>query len=121
MEHPFPLPHHRRMAHKSVKNADRRKTFIKAWRKHRGKTQSQIADFIGISVPQLSRIESGEQEYRQDLLEMLADALQCGPADLLMRDPSQPDGLWTIWDTLKPVQREQVVEIAKTLKRTGTE
>jgi transcriptional regulator with XRE-family HTH domain len=109
----------RRMAKKSVKNADRRPTFIRQWRKARDLSQAKLAERIGISVPQLSRIETGEQEYRQDLLELIAEALRCEPADLLMRDPSKPEGIWSIWDTLEPIQRDQIAEIAKTFKKAG--
>jgi len=33
------------------------------------------------------------------------------PASLIMRDPSQPE-IWSIYDTLTPVQRRQVVDYA---------
>ena len=42
-------------------------------------------------------------------------------ADLIMRDPTEPEGLWSIWDQLAPVERRQLVDIAKALKRTGTD
>jgi transcriptional regulator with XRE-family HTH domain len=95
--------------------------FIKEWRKHRGLTQEQLAERIGITKSYVSKIESGKKRYDQPFLEAAAVVLQCEPADLLVRDPGDPDGIWSIWDQLKPVERGQVVEIAKTLKRTGTE
>jgi DNA-binding XRE family transcriptional regulator len=94
--------------------------YLKEWRKHRGYTQERLADMIGSSKGYISDLERGERRYNQELLEGLAEALMCEPADLLMRDPSQPDGIWSIWDQLKPVEQAQVVEIAKTIKRTGT-
>lgn len=106
----------------------RRATFIKAWRKHRnGLTLAKLVERLEVeegfqlSEGQLSRIERGEQPYSQDLLEAISHVLRCEPADLIMRDPTDPDGLWTIYDALTPPERRQVVEIAKTLKRTGTE
>jgi hypothetical protein len=36
-----------------------------------------------------------------------------------MRDPTDPDAIWSIWDQAKPGQRRQIVEIAKTLVKTG--
>jgi hypothetical protein len=54
-------------------------------------------------------------------LEAIAAALRCEPADLLVRDPTATDAIWSLWDTLKPVERIQAVEILKTLRRTGTE
>jgi len=41
-------------------------------------------------------------------------------ASLIMRDPSQAEGIWTIWDQAKPGQREQIIEVAKALLKTGT-
>lgn len=95
--------------------------FIKEWRKHRGLTQEQLAERIGMDKSYLSKIESGKRRYDQPFLEAAAEILRCEPADLIIRDPSDPDGIWSIWDQLKPVERQQVVEIAKTLKRTGTD
>lgn len=95
--------------------------FIKEWRKHRGLTQIQLAERIGIDKSYLSKIESGARRYDQPFLEAASEVLRCEPADLIIRDPSDPDGIWSIWDTLAPAQRTQVVEIAKTLKRTGTD
>ena len=105
----------------------RRPTFIRPWRKHRGLTLAQLADRLAtelevqISEGQLSRIERGETPYSQDILEAIAAALRCEPADLLVRDPTAAEAIWSLWDTLKPVERIQAVEIIKTLRRTGTD
>lgn len=95
--------------------------FIREWRKYRELTQDQLAERIGINRAYLSKIESGKRRYDQPFLEAAAEVLRCEPADLIIRDPTDPDGIWSIWDQLKPVERQQVVEIARTLKRTGTE
>lgn len=95
--------------------------FIKQWRKHRGLTQEQLAERIGITKSYVSKIEAGKKRYDQPFIEAAAVVLSCEPVDLIVRDPSDPDGIWSIWDTLKPTQRAQVVEIAKTIKRTGTD
>lgn len=103
--------------------AKRAKTrwFLKAWRKHRGYTQERLADMVSLSTPYISQLERGSRQYTQELLELFAEALRCSPADLIIRDPTDPDGLWTIYDALSAPERRQVVEIAKTIKRTGTE
>jgi transcriptional regulator with XRE-family HTH domain len=95
--------------------------YIREWRKFRGLTQDQLAERIGMDKGYLSKIETGKRRYDQPFLEAAAVVLQCAPADLLVRDPSDPEGFWSLWDTLEPVQRRQVVEIAKTIKRTGTD
>lgn len=61
----------------------------------------------------LSLIERGLQNYTQETLERIADALDCTPADLLVRKPDDPEGMWMLWDTAKPAQRRQIVELAK--------
>ena len=105
----------------------RRPTYIRAWRKHRGLTLAQLADRLAteqelsISEGQLSRIERGNTPYSQDILEAIASALRCGPATLLVRDPAVPDAIWSLWETLKPAERLQAVEIIKALGRTGTD
>jgi len=94
--------------------------YIKQWRKHRGLTQEQLAERVGIDKSYLSKIENGQRRYDQPFLETVAEILQCAPADLIIRDPTDPEGIWSIWETLRPVERAQLVEIGKTLKRTGT-
>lgn len=104
----------------------RRKTFIRHWRKFRGLTLEQLSSRLeelghSISAGGLSMLERGERGYAQETLEALAEALQTDVASLLMRDPTDPDGIWSIWDKAKPGQRRQIVEVAKTLVRTGTD
>ena len=94
--------------------------FLKQWRKHRGYTQERLAEMTNLSKPYISQLESGVRQFTHETLVVLAEALSCDPADLIMRDPSEPDGIWSVWETLSGPQRRQVVEIAKTLKKTGT-
>lgn len=97
-----------------------RRTFIRQWREYRGKTLEQLADAIGITHASLSRIERGLQPYSQAILEAIAEALMTDVPSLLMRDPSDPDGMWSIWDQAKPGERQMIVEVAKTIVKTGT-
>lgn len=97
-----------------------RRTFIRQWREFRDLTLEQLAERVGTTHASLSRVERGLQPYSQALLEDLAEALQTDTASLLMRDPTDPEGIWSVWDQAKPGQRRQIVEIAKTLIKTGT-
>lgn len=108
------------MSHRTAYNRERNHHFIKQWRKYRGYTQTKLAEIIGTSVPNLSRIETFQQPYTQDFLEACADALMTDPASLIMRDPTKQDAMWTIWDQAKPGQRLQIIEIAKALLKTGS-
>jgi transcriptional regulator with XRE-family HTH domain len=96
--------------------------FIREWRKHRGLSQDRLVervreDLMTFSKASLSRIENRAQPYSQPILEALARALRCTPADLLMRNPMDTEAPWSIWETLKPAERRQAVEVLKALKR----
>ena len=108
------------MAKRFPARKHRRRTFIRQWRNHRGLTQERLASRLGMSKTQLSRIEISEQPYSQDFLEACAEELQTEPASLLMRDPGDPEAIWSVWDLANPGERRQIVEIAKTLIKTGT-
>ena len=90
-------------------------TYIRQWRKHRGLSLERLADRLHTTHATLSRIERGRQPYNQALLEALADALGCEPADLLMRDPLDPEAPWSLWEKLKPEQRKQAMRLLKVL------
>ncbi len=109
--------------------------YLREWRKACGLTLEQAADRverasearldaassvrpIGMTHATLSRIERGKLPYNQALLELLAQVYRTDRASLIMRDPSDPDGLWTIWEQLKPRERAQAVEVMKALHRT---
>ncbi len=108
---PFAVRHNSRMA--------KQRHFIRQWRKHRELTQDQLAERVGINRAHLSRVETNGREPDLALLELLADALRCDVADLIIRDPSDPAGLWSIYDALTVQQRVQLVAIGETLKKTG--
>lgn len=93
----------------------RHKTFLREWRKQSGKTLETVADYLHMSHSQLSRIERGTQPYNQPLLEALADLYMCDVVDLLIRDPSDPEGMWTLWEKAKPGERRQIVAVADAL------
>lgn len=97
--------------------------FIKEWRNHRGLNQEQLAERVGVSRPQLSRIESNKREADLALLERLAEALMTDPASLIMRDPSDPEGIWSLWDALSPPQRQTGIGMLKVIRgdRSGTD
>lgn len=102
------------------KNRARRRTFFKEWRVHRGLSQEQLADRLETSVASISRIESGSQPYTQDVLEALAEALMTDPASLLMRNPDDPEAMWSIWEQAKKGERQLIEELARSVVKTGT-
>jgi transcriptional regulator with XRE-family HTH domain len=95
--------------------------YIREWRKHRGLTQEQLAERIGITRSYLTKIENGARRYDQPFLEATAEALRCEPGDLVMRGPSQPEALWSILDGLSATQRVQAIAVIQALKATGSD
>jgi transcriptional regulator with XRE-family HTH domain len=96
--------------------------YLKQWREHRGLSQQRLAERIDTSKGYISDLERGKRRYNQDMLEMLADALNCEPADLLMRDPSDPSGIWSVWDGIPKTERPKIVAVICAMlgDKTGT-
>lgn len=111
-----------------LKEPQRRRHFIKEWRKAKGLTQEQLADRVGVAVSTISQLETMKQGYSQPTLEAIADALGCEPADLLMRTPPSKDneddpnnGMWSIWEKLDQPAKNQAIKILETFQKTGTD
>lgn len=103
-----------------------RRTFIREWRKHRHLTLEQLSSRLeelgqaDLGPPALSMLERGQRAYTQQSLEAIANALSTDVASLLMRDPSDPEAIWSVWEHAKPGERKMIVDIAKTVIKTGT-
>lgn len=96
--------------------------FIREWRKHRGYTQERLAEMVGVDRTYVSKIEKGAKRYDQPFLEAAATALRCDPADLIMRDPSEPGSIWSIWDQIAAPDRPKVARMLEAyVKKTGTD
>lgn len=101
----------------------RRPHFIKEWRLYRPLTQERAAERCGISRENYGRIENGKGPYNQDVIELLADAFSCDPADLLSFDPSQRDMVWSLENLLRrasPAQRNGIFAVVETMLKTAS-
>lgn len=94
----------------------RNRHYVREWRKYRHLTQEQLADRLGVATSTISQLETGKQGYSQAILEALADALSCQPADLLRRDPNKEGEIVDLFDGLTDERRALAVEMLKTLK-----
>lgn len=97
-----------------------RSTYIRQWREHRGLNQAQLAERLEMTQSHLSMLENGKRGYTQETLEAVAHALQTDVASLLMRNPEDGDAIWSIWEHAKPGERRLIVDLAKTVTKTGT-
>ena len=104
------------------------RTFIKQWREYRHLTQEQLAervsDFLhyrgfkkSYTHASIGRLENGKIGYTQVILEALAHSLGTDPPSLLIRDPTEPDAIWTIWEKAQPDQRATITEHAEIVVR----
>lgn len=75
-----------------------------------------MADAIGYERSYYSRVENGKRGYDQAILEKLAEAHGCKPADLLSKDPEKSGDLDAILRVLSPADLVRVTEIARTLR-----
>jgi transcriptional regulator with XRE-family HTH domain len=100
----------------------RKPFFLKEWRAYRDLTQQQLAERLGTSKGYVSDLERGKRRYNQDVLERLAEELRCEPADLLMRDPTDPSGIWSIWDQASAADRPRIVSVIRAMigDKTGS-
>lgn len=115
------------------KSVDLPRNFFRAWRESpknkpgRKITLEEMVERLkevhGISITHasLSRIERRRQPWGGGLLKALAAELTGGDeASLIMRSPDDPEGMWSIWDKASPGQRAMIVDLAKTVMKTGT-
>lgn len=92
--------------------------YLPEWREFRNDmTQDQLAERIGMSKASISRIESGKQSWNDDFLEAAAVALNCTPADLLIRDPRKGDSLYSIADQVPPERHTEAAEVLRVFTR----
>jgi len=90
--------------------------FIRQWRLHRRLTLEQLAERIGMTHQNLGKIERFLVPYNQPLLDKLAEELGTDQASLIMRDPSDPDAVWSLWDSLKPAQQTVARRLLRSLR-----
>lgn len=99
------------------------RTHIRAWRKKRGLSLRELANRLEsepggepiISHASIGRIETGKQPYSQEILEALAVALNCTPADLLERDPDAEGDVIDLLRRLDNGKRHQAIEYLRFL------
>lgn len=96
-----------------------RRTFIREWRLDRGLTLEQLADRVGMQASALSYLERGQSGYTQATLELLADALSTDPASLIMRNPSESDAMWSLWEKASPAEKQQITDVVRVLRKAG--
>lgn len=91
-------------------------TFLRQWRRHRGFTQEQLADLVGMTAPTISQLENNKQGFTGESLAKLASALGCSPAALLGYDPTRDDSLWPVLEATERLQTKDRQKILAILR-----
>lgn len=95
--------------------------FLKAWREHKKMTQQKLAELVGTTQHQIAYLENGDRALSAKWLRKLAPALGTTPGMLLDHDPAELDNdIIDIWSHMDARERRQITDIAKTIRRTGT-
>jgi transcriptional regulator with XRE-family HTH domain len=93
---------------------------LKAWREHRGMSQSDLADVAGTTQGMIAHLESGRSAMSAKWLRRLAEALRTTPGHLLEHDPKDlPTDIVEIWLDATPDQRAQLIDMAKVIVRAN--
>ena len=93
---------------------------VRRYRKAKGLSQEQLAERVGISVPHMSHIETGNTKLSLPVLVEIAGALQVQTDDLLFYQP-QAGGrvdaeLQALFDTCTTQEKQIFTEILKATK-----
>lgn len=98
------------------------KHYIREWRKYRGLSLRRLAERMELepgvaltSHANIQRIEKNEQPYTQEILEAIADALDCAPTDLLSVDPAKNGEVVDLLRLINDKNRDQAVRVLRAL------
>lgn len=94
------------------------KLFLREWRKFKDWSQEELAARLGTTKQTISKQENGQRGITADHLAELAEQFGCKPQDFF-----SPPERWlaeSALDRLTPEQRQKVIDLATTLRPTGT-
>lgn len=90
-------------------------TYFAAWRKEKGLTQEQLAERLEVSQEQISRLETGRNEFTLSMIHAWADALGIDP-EAFWRPPKAPKNeLAEIARRLDAKKRAQAVRVVRAM------
>lgn len=89
------------------------KTYLQEWLTFRNRNHEQLAGFLDKDRSYVTKIVNGSRPYSQEFLEAAADYLETSPASLLMRDPTQPEAIWSLWEHASIGVRREIEEFAE--------
>ncbi|MFC2253477.1 helix-turn-helix domain-containing protein [Labrys portucalensis] len=107
----------------SIRHRSLGKTYIKEWRLKRGLSLRRLEDRLEtlpdgkpmITHVSINRIEMSKQPYSQEVLEALAAALECTPAELISVDPNSENEMLELLRRLPADKYRQAINFIKFL------
>ncbi|MDE2356468.1 MAG: helix-turn-helix transcriptional regulator [Alphaproteobacteria bacterium] len=94
------------------------RNYLRAWREHRGLTQTRLAELVGTTGAVISLLESGDRGLSDKWLRKLAPVLQTRPGHLLELDPSEMDNdILEVWADIPQERRDQALEVLRTFRQ----
>lgn len=80
-------------------------------------SQEELAEAVGLTHGSISRLERGKvKRVSPELLQALADALQCKPSDLMAEQPEEEAGLRQARELLERIDPEDLPQAVRALR-----
>jgi transcriptional regulator with XRE-family HTH domain len=90
--------------------------YLRAWRKFRRLSQSDLGDLVGTTAGVISELETGHTQLSDKWLRRLAPALNTTPGRLLDYKPEDiADDLFLIADEMPAERREEAARILRVI------
>lgn len=106
----------KRAPRKPQTDPSRAQHFIGVWREHMGFSTEALCEVAGISQSQVSRLETGRSAYSWKSIQAIAVAYKITPAELIGRDPKDPNDIWALSKMLRalpPDTRETLAAVIR--------
>ncbi len=88
---------------------------LRKWRRHRGRvSQEELAAKIGVTQGMISQWETGDSDIPLSVVHDIAVALDT-TIERLLRDPSDGDDVYSVWEKLPESERPRALRILRDL------
>ena len=99
------------------------KPFIKEWRKHKNLSQVKLAERLGVTQSEVSKLERDDARVQLDAIEAIAFVLGVDVADLLTVNPLQPDPPKLVYSKMlkaSPELQKQVLNVVDAMLKEAS-